>query len=593
MSNSPGDSTTRRLSWVAAAAIGITALAMTAGAAPALDDEKAPPPKRDAETTRDRTTTPARQQVDPAELERRREAAREALRQRHEEALRNPNRSVDTGLQPTTRPDGIALDTSRTAPGAQSENRAVKLEPAILDFGDMKVDVSQTGVVKVMNISEEPITVSRVIASCGCTTAPAPTDPILPGEYAEIPVTLAPGGRQGVNHSKRVTFTIEGHAPVVLTVQGRVAKHIDIVPELLSANPEDPDSGRIALTAADGEAFRILAINPAIVRDVPQEAATEHVVNIDWDLWERSGRGVRVTFSLDHPAMPAVSAMIRPRLRPGETPTRPEPAIAPINANTNRLIAAAKVGDVDTMDAALRAGAIVDEADRATGRTALHWAAREGHAEAIEALLLTGAAVDVEDRTGKTALSTAAEAGRADAVRILLEKGAAVNHRDRIGGSPLLWAAGLGNVETVEVLLAHDADVTVADTNGLTPLLWAAGIGDPRSVEQLLKADADPTTRDRLSGDDAIIRAARSGKDETVEILIKHGVRLDSRNNVGMTPLLMAASAGSLQKVTALAEANAALDAKCNRGWTALEHARNRIDAQRDAIVAYLESKSK
>jgi ankyrin repeat protein len=571
--------------------VGVTALLLSGGAAAASLDDGAAPPQKESENRQRETRN--QDQTDQAELERRREAAREALRRRHEEAVRQREAGgAATQNRMDARPTGT-LDTSPTAPGARAENDVVRLDPPILDMGEMIADVSKTMAVKVRNISDGPVTIGRIVASCGCTTAPAPTDPIAPGAYAEIPVTLAPGGRQGVSHNRRVTIQIDGHAPVVLTVQGRVAKHIDIQPEMLNADPDAADSGRIALSSADGEPFRILAVNPAIVRDVPQTSALEHDLMIDWELWERSGRGVRVTFTLDHPQMPAVSAMIRPRARAGDAATtraeRPNP-ITPINPNTSRLIAAAKIGDLDAAATAIQSGAIIDEPDQATGRTALLWAAREGHPEVIELLLLAGASVEVQDRIGKTALSTAAETGRTDAVRLLLDNDANINHRDRVGGSPLLWAAGLGNAETVQLLIERGADVAVADTNGLTPLIWAAGIGDPRSVRVLLEAKADTTTRDRTSGDDALIRAARSGKDESVKYLLAHGARVDSRNTVGMTALHMAASVGGVDRVKMLVEAKSDLKATCDRGWTALDHARNRADADRDAVVAYLES---
>jgi len=492
---------------------------------------------------------------------------------------------------------GGAAAAPAAAPQAPvAESKSIRFEPAELEFGEMVADVPMTKAVTLVNISEKPVTVTRVVPSCGCTTAPAPKDPIPVGGSVEIPITLKPGAKQGVALSKRVTFQIDGEPPVTYVIKGNVAEYVRIEPELLNVNVEDPESGKITLKALDGTAFRVLGVNPAIVADYSLDPALEHTIQIDWAKWKEAGSGIRLAMSIDHPKLASASVSIRKPLPPrGQTadgtPIPPTPPAVPtIDPASAELIAAARKGDVEAVKAALEKGGKVNDADRTSGRNALQWAAREGKVEAIAALLAAGAVLDGEDRTGKTALTIAAESGKPEAVRALIKAGAAINHRDRIQGSPLLWAAGLGNPATVRELIAANADVNVADVNGLTPLLWAAGIGEWESVAALLDAKADPGIRDRIDGDDALMRALRSGKPESVKILIERGAKVDSRNDKGATALLIAASNGSLEKLKMIVEAKADVMAKDNSGRGALDYANNRIDPEKDAVVKYLES---
>lgn len=543
-------------------------------------------PQATTDTTQPRTQDPAQKPTPPARPVR-------PGRPTVQPGNTPPIAKSPTGT--TTRQLGDA--TTAAAAGASigqasAESTVIRFEPPILDLGEMTAEISKTASVTVFNITDQPVVISRLVPSCGCTTAKAPTDPIPPGGSVEIPITLKPGPRQGVTLSKRVTFQLEGQPPVVLTVTGNVPEYVSISPDLLTADSENPDSGVVTLKSTDGAPFRITGVLPPVVLDYGDEAKVEHVVHIDWAEWEKAGSPIRVGFTTDHPKAPSLSAMIKRPLR------RNPNAVADADAKQNRaadansalLITAARQGSPERIAAAIAKGADVNGTDRTNGRTALHWAAKEGHLDAVEALMKSGADVNLGDRTGKTALTLAAEGGHADVAKKLLSAGAAVNSRDQIGGSPVLWAAGLGNAETVKLLVDAGADVKVADVNGLTPLLWAAGIGDPKSVEVLLAAKADFNATDLITGDDALMRAARSGKLESMVLLLSAGADVNRKNKVGATPLLIAAASGNLEKVKAIVEHKADLTAKDVRGWNAMDHAKNRIDDQKDAVVAYLQT---
>ena len=79
------------------------------------------------------------------------------------------------------------------------------------------------------------------------------------------------------------------------------------------------------------------------------------------------------------------------------------------------------------MKALLARGATVDAKDERRGQTALMWAAAEGHAAVVQALIDAGADFKLRVPSGFTPLLFAVREGRIDVVRVLLKAGADVN----------------------------------------------------------------------------------------------------------------------------------------------------------------------
>ena len=88
------------------------------------------------------------------------------------------------------------------------------------------------------------------------------------------------------------------------------------------------------------------------------------------------------------------------------------------------------------------------------GRTALLWAARNGHEAFVKFMLETGKAeVDSKDEDGWTSLLWAAQNGHEAVVKLLLETGKTeVNSKDSNGQTPLWWATQKGHEAVVKQL---------------------------------------------------------------------------------------------------------------------------------------------
>lgn len=485
-----------------------------------------------------------------------------------------------------------------SSPQVASGPPPIEFDPPVLNLGEMQADVPKTGKLMIKNVSDKPVTIARAIPGCGCTTANAPKDPIPAGGSTEMEITLKPGPKQGVHMSKRVTFQIEGFAPIILTVEGDVAAYVTITPDVIegpaSSTEASGQDGKLVIASADGQAFKVTSVNPPVVPNLSADAALEHILNIDWAKWEEMGRAIKVTIATDHPKASSVSVMIKRPVVAGERPTPPTPATRTAAVPSSELVVAAQQGDVAKIKALLAApGVNVNLSDPDTGRTALHWAARENRGEIVALLVEAKADINAQDRTGKGPLTLAAETGSVDATNQLVAAGASVNARDSIGGTPLTWACGLGTADTVKILLEHGADISVIDVNGLTPLIWAAGIGKPETVSILLQANPtmDINVRDGVTGDSALMRAVRSGKLESVRLLLASNAEVNLVNKQGYTPLQLASLSGTVEKVKLLIEKNADLNAKDATGRTALDLAQRRTDAVGKEISALLESK--
>lgn len=204
---------------------------------------------------------------------------------------------------------------------------AVTIEPTTLDMGDLVPEVPVTKQVRITNNTAAPITVSRAVADCSCTDPSWPDEPIGPGQTVETDITMTPGLKQGVTLTKRVTFDIEGGEPVFLSVVGRVGLFVEYAPDFLEGPADDatsPAPAEIMLKSADGTAFAITSIDPAVGKAKGEPAAArEHAVEVDWTKWRELGKPMKLTITTDHPSAPPLVTIIR---RPVPPPPTTPPA---------------------------------------------------------------------------------------------------------------------------------------------------------------------------------------------------------------------------------------------------------------------------
>ena len=149
------------------------------------------------------------------------------------------------------------------------------------------------------------------------------------------------------------------------------------------------------------------------------------------------------------------------------------------------VFAAAALGRVDALGAALLAGDRVVNSYAYDGWTPLHLAAFFGHREAAERLLAAGADLTAVSQNAlrNTPLHAAVAGGHSDAALLLIERSAPVDVADAGGHTPLHIAAEAGYVPVAQALLARGADPHAVDREDQTPLSRAAARGHTQIVD--------------------------------------------------------------------------------------------------------------
>lgn len=104
-----------------------------------------------------------------------------------------------------------------------AQQPVITFEKTDHDFGKInEADGRVTTIFTFKNEGMEPLVLSNVRASCGCTTPTWTKTPIEPGQTGNITVTYNPNGRPG-RFQKTITVTSNASAPTVkLTIRGEV-----------------------------------------------------------------------------------------------------------------------------------------------------------------------------------------------------------------------------------------------------------------------------------------------------------------------------------------------------------------------------------
>jgi hypothetical protein len=102
-----------------------------------------------------------------------------------------------------------------------------------------------------------------------------------------------------------------------------------------------------------------------------------------------------------------------------------------------------------------------------------------------------------------------------------------------------------------------------------TPLMQAAESGDLEMVRGLLKDGVDVNARNEL-GDTALLWAVKKGRPDIVRLLLDRGAAVDAKENNGISPLILAAVMGRAEIVPLLLDRGADINATTRNGDTAL-----------------------
>ncbi len=193
---------------------------------------------------------------------------------------------------------------------------------------------------------------------------------------------------------------------------------------------------------------------------------------------------------------------------------------------------------------------------RRDGSNLLHAAANsaEKGLAVAEYLISAGVPVDVKDSTGHTPAYYAALTGNLPLLKLLIEKGGTsedlgkavapadiVLSGNKADTVPLInrVARGAGGAELAQFLLdrgAEKAGLEVGDKDGVTPLHLAARYGKVDLAEFLLKNEVavDPADHE---GSTPLHYAAKTGQIQVARLLLDRGADRTAKNKAGQAPL--------------------------------------------------------
>lgn len=106
---------------------------------------------------------------------------------------------------------------------AQQAGTTIEFNQLVHDFGNIvKSDGPQTCLFEFTNKGTSPITIQKVMSSCGCTTSGWTKEPVAPGEKGYVEATYHPSSVTTFDRS--ITVSVAGGSPetVVLRIRGNV-----------------------------------------------------------------------------------------------------------------------------------------------------------------------------------------------------------------------------------------------------------------------------------------------------------------------------------------------------------------------------------
>ena len=277
-------------------------------------------------------------------------------------------------------------------------------------------------------------------------------------------------------------------------------------------------------------------------------------------------------------ATPTVSSSATPSTRP--TPQRtavstaPKPNAKKQAALDEQLIAAAWKNDLRRARTLIDQGADVNAKDN-TVQSAYLISTSEGYLELLNLTLRHGADIDSKDSFNGTGLIRAADRGHADIAGRLIQANIKINHINNLGWTALHEAIILGNgsrryVDTVLVLIAGGADLRLpSQRDQISPLDHATAKGH-NEIAKVLETALDADKPSKQVANRRLLAAAQRGDATAAALAVRAGANLETRDQRGRTPLLLAVTEERLAVARLLVHLGAnpdALDDQHDTPW--------------------------
>ncbi len=231
---------------------------------------------------------------------------------------------------------------------------------------------------------------------------------------------------------------------------------------------------------------------------------------------------------------------------------------------------------------------LADHTDRdaqdSEGYTPLARAISMKHGELARLLIQRGSDVNRTNNAGYSPLMLAIDARGLSLVRPLLKAGADPNTSLPDGQTPVMLAAYAANCQTLDLLFAAGASATGFTQRGHGIFDFALEQTSTKNMECLLAHGVDPSVRAHPEKWPVVLTAAWRGREDVVNLLLDHGVDINTADYTGQTILMVALRRGHTALVHTLLQ-RGANPAKRALGFTAWHYA---VDRQMTGLAETL-----
>ncbi len=187
----------------------------------------------------------------------------------------------------------------------------------------------------------------------------------------------------------------------------------------------------------------------------------------------------------------------------------------------------------------------VDAVDMANQnlQTPLHYAAVGGSQAIFENLLVKGANADLTDRWENNLFHFAVAKGNTGFLLYLLQSSFSgkIHDKNSRNASPLHFAAAFGDLMTVQLVLSLGFDPLETDIKGRTALHYSVKFGNEQTMRLFLNMNNEELIHTKNNKQmTALHYAAKTLPYTILQQLIAHGLRVNSIDKAGKTPLFYA-----------------------------------------------------
>ena len=183
------------------------------------------------------------------------------------------------------------------------------------------------------------------------------------------------------------------------------------------------------------------------------------------------------------------------------------------NSDISTVLQAVAKNRPDVLKNLIEEGEPIDKKDH-DGRTALHYAAFNGHTECVR-LLTNEVSIHDQGADGLTALHVAAYIGYTECVRVLLnEESSDIDVRTNNWETPLMLATWTRKKECIKILLEHGANTKLSNDYGETALHRAFNEEQPDQevVKWLVQGTENPPTLRQLAATKIRVQLSKCDK---------------------------------------------------------------------------------